>query len=50
MGKRNSMRKRINVHFMAIAAAAIVITAMVSMLLFYDTLKKQVFDDLKAAK
>ena len=48
MGKRNSMRKRINVHFMAIAAAAIVITAMVSMLLFYDTLKKQVFDDLKA--
>ena len=48
MGKRNSIRKRINVQFMAIAAAAIVITAVASMLLFYTTLKKQVFDDLRA--
>ncbi len=48
MGKRNSMRKRINVQFMLIAASAIVITAVASMLLFYATLKKQVFDDLRA--
>ncbi len=45
---KNSMRKRINLQFMMIAAIAIVITAVSSMLLFYVIFKNQVFDDLKA--
>ena len=42
------MKKKINAKFMLIAAIAIVVTAVCSMLLFYQILEKQIFDDLKA--
>lgn len=42
------MRKKINMQFMIVAAVAIVITAVSSMLFFYTIFKKQVFEDLKA--
>ena len=42
------MKKKINHRFMLIAALAIIVTAVCSMVLFYDILKKQIFDDLKA--
>lgn len=42
------MRKRINMQFMMVAAIAIVITAICSMLLFYTIFKNQVYDDLRA--
>ncbi len=42
------MKKKINVQFMALCAAAIVITALVSTALFYNVLEDQVFADLKA--
>lgn len=45
-GKR--MKKKINAKFMLIAAIAIVVTAVCSMLLFYRILERQIFDDLKA--
>lgn len=48
MGSKKSMRKRINLQFMMIAAIAIVITAVCSMLLFYAIFKNQVYEDLKA--
>lgn len=48
METRNSMRKRINLQFMMIAAIAILITAISSMLLFYTIFQNQVYEDLKA--
>ena len=42
------MKKKINRKFMFISAIAIVVTAICAMVLFYDILKKQIFDDLKA--
>ena len=42
------MKKKINAKFMLIAAIAIVVTAVCSMLLFYRILESQIFDDLKA--
>lgn len=42
------MKKKINHKFMLISAIAIVVIAICSMVLFYDILKKQIFDDLKA--
>ena len=42
------MKKKINHKFMLISAVAIIIIALCSMILFYDILKKQIFDDLKA--
>lgn len=42
------MKKKINAKFMLIAAIAIVVTAVCSMLLFYRILETQIFDDLKA--
>lgn len=44
----NGMKKKINAKFMLIAAIAIVVTAVCSMLLFYRILENQIFDDLKA--
>lgn len=38
------MKKKINVQFMALCAAAIVITALVSTALFYNVLEDQVLD------
>lgn len=48
MNRKKTMKKKINHRFMLISAVAIVIIAVCSMLLFYDILKKQIFDDLKA--
>lgn len=42
------MKKKINAKFMLIAAIAIVVTAVCSILLFYSILENQIFDDLKA--
>ena len=42
------MKRKINRYFMVITAAAIMITAVVSTILFFIVLKEQVFADLKA--
>lgn len=42
------MKRKINIRFMIISAAAIIITAAVSTILFYNVLKEQVFADLQA--
>lgn len=42
------MKKRLNIKFMTIAAIAIVVTACCSILLFFDILVNQIYDDLKA--
>ena len=42
------MKKKINSKFMLISAIAIIVMAICAMVLFYDILKKQIFDDLKA--
>lgn len=42
------MKKKLNAKFMLIAAIAIMVTAVCSMLLFYRILEEQIFDDLKA--
>ena len=42
------MKKKINIRFMIISAAAIIITAVISTLLFYNVLQEQVFSDLEA--
>lgn len=42
------MKKKINIQFMAVSAFAVVITAITSMLLFYNIFTNQVFDDIKA--
>ena len=46
--KTNKMKKKINTKFMLIAAIAIVVTAVSSILLFYRILETQIYDDLKA--
>lgn len=42
------MKKKLYVKFMIVAAIAIMVTAVCSLLLFYNILKEQIFDDLKA--
>ena len=42
------MKRKINIQFMAVSAFAVIITALTSMLLFYNIFKNQVFDDIKA--
>ncbi|MEY8391031.1 two-component sensor histidine kinase [Lachnospiraceae bacterium] len=42
------MKKKINAQFIAVSAFAVVVTALMSMLLFYNIFKNQVFDDIKA--
>lgn len=42
------MKKKINAKFMQISVAAIFVTALCAMFLFYNILKDQIFDDLKA--
>ena len=42
------MKKKMNIRFMIISAAAIIITAVISTVLFYIVLQEQVFSDLKA--
>lgn len=42
------MKKKMNIRFMVISAAAIIITAVISTVLFYMVLQEQVFSDLKA--
>lgn len=42
------MKRKINIRFMVISAAAIIITAVISTLLFYNVLQEQVFSDLEA--
>lgn len=42
------MKRKINIQFMAVSAFAVIITAITSMLLFYNIFKNQVFDDIKA--
>lgn len=42
------MKRKINIRFMIISAAAIMITAVISTLLFYNVLEEQVFADLEA--
>lgn len=42
------MKKKINAKFRFISAIAIVVTALCAMLLFYNILKNEIFDDLKA--
>lgn len=44
------MKKKINSKFMLISAIAIIVMAICAMVLFYDILKKQIFDDLKAKR
>lgn len=42
------MKKKINIQFIAVSAFAVVITALMSMLLFYNIFNNQVFDDIEA--
>ena len=42
------MKKKINAKFMLISTVAVVVTGICAMLIFYDILKEQIFDDLKA--
>ena len=42
------MKKKINIQFMAVSAFAVVITAVISMILFYNIFTNQVFDDIEA--
>jgi len=42
------MKKKINAKFMLISTVAVVVTGICSMLIFYDILKEQIFDDLAA--
>ena len=42
------MKRRIHGKFLIVSAAAIIITAFFGMLLFYNILKGQIFDDMKA--
>lgn len=42
------MRKKIKIQFIAVSTMAVIITAIVSTVLFYTIFKKQVFDDIKA--
>ncbi len=42
------MKRKINIQFAAVSAFAVVVTALMSMLLFYNIFKNQVFDDIEA--
>ena len=42
------MRKRINAKFLLISAVAVMVTGICAMLIFYNILKDQIFDDLAA--
>lgn len=42
------MKKKMNVRFMIVSAVAILVTAVISSVLFFQVLKAQVFEDLKA--
>lgn len=42
------MKRKINIQFVAVSSFAVVITALMSILLFYNILKNQVFDDIEA--
>ncbi len=42
------MKKKIKMQFIAVSAMAVIITAITSMMLFYNIFKNQVFDDIKA--
>lgn len=42
------MKKKINIHFITVSAFAVLITALVSMLLFYRVFQDQVFEDIRA--
>lgn len=42
------MKRKINVYFIAVSSFAVLVTALVSMALFYHIFKKQVFDDIEA--
>lgn len=42
------MKKKIKTQFLTVSAIAVIITASISMLLFYNIFKKQVFEDIKA--
>ncbi len=42
------MKKKINIYFIGLSAFAVVVTALVSMMLFYRIFQKQVFDDIEA--
>lgn len=42
------MKKKINIQFMAVSALAVIITAITSMILFYNIFQNQVFDDIRA--
>lgn len=42
------MKRKINIQFAAVSAFAVMITALMSMLLFYNIFKNQVFDDIEA--
>lgn len=42
------MKKKINAKFMLISTVAVVVTGICAMLIFYDILREQIFDDLAA--
>jgi len=42
------LKRKINIQFAAVSAFAVVVTALMSMLLFYNIFKNQVFDDIEA--
>ncbi len=42
------MRKKINTKFLLISAVAVMVTGICAMLIFYNILKEQIFDDLSA--
>ena len=42
------MKKKINIYFMAVSAFGVMITAIISMMLFYNIFTDQVFDDIEA--
>lgn len=42
------MKRKINIQFMAVSALAVIITAISSMILFYNIFKNQVFQDIEA--
>jgi len=42
------MKKKINMHFIMVSSLAVLVLAAVSMILFYNILKNQVYDDIEA--
>ena len=41
------MKKKINMHFIMVSSLAVLVLAAVSVILFYNILKNQVYDDIK---